>query len=535
LPVAARLLKVGSMAESLGVYVPAMILQKGLGVVRVLLFMWLMSQAEYGLWGVGLMIFLIAAPVATLGANHGLTRYVSLYEARGHLAAFYRRIRGRCIVAAVAVTVVGIAASGWITEGVIVSKTAASGAVFTYRYQLYVCLAALVNVLAGALYYDLLSFMFGMRAYRLASAAELIFSVVFTGAGAAALVLWPNALALLGGHFLAQATVIVFGVIMLQTAMKRAEGYTSTEEDWEPADASAAVGEAAVPPSDALGRIEGEDLSRAFGRVLRFGFVAMIGNILWLVAQYVSFYLTNRQCGKEEAGVFNAFLQLSQVVLLISTSAFAVVFAHTARRWEAFSRQAAMATLETSYKAITLAMMALTILIYATSAVWVRALRPEYYVGLKLLGGLLMFFQAVSNFSLLTAVARLRERPIVIAFGALAGGVANVVLAVWWAPHFAYGPAGAAWAAGVGMLIGSLAVTLVYFLAAGVRIHLGTWLLMVCPVLLLLPAWAMGALWAAVIVAAIATPLLFDAQEKQVLLYVIRQPLVWLKRKRRQP
>jgi len=521
------------MAESLGIYVPAMILQKGLGVVRVLLFMRLMSPAEFGLWGVGLMIFLIAAPVATGGANHGLMRYVSLYEARGQLAAFYRRIRGRCILAAVAVTAVGIAASGWITHGVIASRVESPAAAFTYRYQLYVCLAAMVNVLAGAMYYDLSGFLFGMRAYRLASAAELIFSVVFTVAGAAALAVWPNALALLGGHFLAQATVIVFGIVMLQRAIRQAEGYASTEEAWEPADAGAAAGEAAVPPADTLGRVEGEDLRHAFGRVLRFGFVAMIGNILWLVAQYISFQLTNRQCGKEEAGVFNAFLQLSQVVLLISNAAFAVVFAHAARRWEASSHEAAMATLETSYKAVTLAMMALTVLIYATSAVWVRALPLKYYVGLKLLAGLLMFFQAVSNFSLLTAVARLRERPIAIAFGALAGGAANVVLAVWWAPRFAYSPAGAAWAAGVGMLVGSLAVSVVYFLAAGVRIHPGTYLLMACPVLLLLPTWAMSALWAAVIVAAVATPLLFDRHEKHVLVDVLKRPFAWLAARRR--
>jgi len=525
-----RLLKVGSMAESLGIFVPAMVLQKALGLARVLLFAHLVSQAEYGLWGMGLMIFLVASPVATLGANHGLTRYVSLYEARGQLAAFYRRVQGRCVVAALAATAVGMAASKWITDLVIVSGSGASAAIFTYRHQLYVCLAALANVLVGALYHDMLSFMFGMRAYRLASAAELAFSVVFTIFGLAAVAIQPSAVALLVAHFAAQAIVLAAGVAALQAALKYAEGYQSPRADWQPTEADAAAGEAAVPPSGAVSRVPVEALDSAFTRVLRFGFVAMIGNIMWLAAQSVSLYLTNRRCGKEDAAIFSALLQLSQAVLIVSNSAFAVVFAHTARRWEGPSRPAAMALLETAYKALTIAMMALTIAVFAAAPLWVKLLRAEYHIGLTLLGGMLMSFQAVSNLSLLTAVVRLRERPIVIALCALAGGAANVALALWWMPRFAYAPAGAAWASGAGMLVGGTAVAIGYFVVAGVRLRPATYVLMACPVLLVLPAWAAAAVWAAVIVAARVTPLLFDSHEKRTLAHVASRYAMRLRR-----
>ena len=85
-----------------------------------------------------------------------------------------------------------------------------------------------------------------------------------------------------------------------------------------------------------------------------------------------------------------------------------------------------MGTLETAYKAVTIAMMAMTIMILAPARCGWPCCPAKYHQGLVLLGGLLMFFQAVSNLSLLTTVARLRERPIVIALAALAGGVANV-------------------------------------------------------------------------------------------------------------
>jgi O-antigen/teichoic acid export membrane protein len=529
LQVRARLLKVGSMAESLGLYVPAMVLQKALGLARVFVFPHLISQAELGLWGLGLMIFLIAAPVATLGANHGLTRYVSLYEARGKLVAFYRRIQNRCALVVLAVTAVGFAASPWITRFVIVSSRP-EVALFSYRQQLYVCLAALANVLVGGLYYDLLSFLFGMRAYRLASAAELAFSTLFMIFGVAGLALWPTALSLLGAHLLSQVAVLVGCLVLLQGALRQAEGYRGNGQDWSATEAEAATGEAPVPASDVPGRVGDVRLDRAFRRVLRFGFVAMVGNVLWLVAQHISFYLTNRHYGKEETGVFQPFLQLSQAVLLVSSSAFAVVFAHVAKRWEAVSHQAAMRTLETAYKAITLAMMAGTIVILAASPWWVRALPGKFHSGLVLLGGLLMFFQSVSNLSLLTSVARLRERPIVIALAALAGGVANVLLALWWEPT--YGPAGAAWAAGIGMMAGGTAVTVAYFLAASVRIQPVSYLLMACPLLLLAPVWAAAVAWAAVVVVAVVTPAVFARGEKRVLVNVVSYALRQFFRKR---
>ena len=90
-----RLLKVGSIAESMGVYLPAMILQKAVGLLRVVLLVYLLSDApgEYGLWGIGVMVFTVAAPLLTLGASQGLIRYVSFYEARQRLTEFYRRVR----------------------------------------------------------------------------------------------------------------------------------------------------------------------------------------------------------------------------------------------------------------------------------------------------------------------------------------------------------------------------------------------------------------------------------------------------------
>ena len=59
-----RLLKVGSMTEALGVYVPAMIFQKAVGLGRVVLFAYFLAhvQEQYGLWSLGMLIVTVGGP-----------------------------------------------------------------------------------------------------------------------------------------------------------------------------------------------------------------------------------------------------------------------------------------------------------------------------------------------------------------------------------------------------------------------------------------------------------------------------------------
>ena len=59
------LLKVGSMADSLGAYIPAKIMQKVLGFARLLLLMYLLDKSQWALWGLGMFIAEVAGPMIT--------------------------------------------------------------------------------------------------------------------------------------------------------------------------------------------------------------------------------------------------------------------------------------------------------------------------------------------------------------------------------------------------------------------------------------------------------------------------------------
>lgn len=532
--VLSRLLKVGSMVDSLGVYVPAMVLQKAMGLARLFFFIYMLHELQHGLWGLGAMIFTMAAPLLTLGSNHGLVRYVSFYEVRGRLSVFYRKLWPRVLAMVAALAVVAFLAGKVLTDLLIVSRTRSS---LGYSQQLWICYAAIANAMLMALYHNMLGFMYGMRAYRLVAVVELFFGIVLTVMLPAALLAEPTALTALWVHLAAVAAALAGGMTLLHIGVTRLTDHVPVIPDEGLVMEVDPAGEeitGAVPESPMPADTPEAPEKNAFERVLKFGSVAMIATLLWHGVGFVSFWLTNRFAGTAKLGVFRAFLMLGQSVIFIANSAWAVIFSHVARRWENDDRKTALFTLQAAYKAVALIMMTLTITVYVSAPLWVRILPVRYRDGLPLLGGLLMFFQGITHLSIMTIIAKLQERPYVIALASLAAGAANVLLALWWMPICRYAPAGASWAAGVGLYVGAGLVTLLYFYLTDVKLSFVTHVVMVLPVMLLmplcLPVWVLAVVWMLLLAVAVGTPWCFQPDERRVLAFYIVRTAKSLKR-----
>jgi len=253
-------------------------------------------------------------------------------------------------------------------------------------------------------------------------------------------------------------------------------------------------------------------------RLMAFALISVLGTILWNVNSHISFYLVSRnpEMSESDAGVFFAFMRLGRPVLLLAQAAWAVLFVHVARRWESGRREDALGVLETAYKGIALALMTLSVIIYATAPYWVLVLRSDYHAGLGLVGPLMMSFLSVALMALMATVARLHERPVVIAAAGVLSGVLNAALAVLWIRQ--YGMSGAAYAAGVGMFLGIGIVSGVYFVASRSGLHWSTIAVLAAPAILLLPRWAAAAGWAAALAAIVFTPIAFTRDQKRSLL-----------------
>jgi len=534
LPGLRGLLKVGSLGESLSVYVPAMILQKAIGLGRVLLFMHLVPNFQYGLWAAGAYLFELITPVLTLGSNHGMVRYVSFYEARGRLQAFYRRMRWGVLATCLLLAAAAFAASDLIRQLAIASRQGSSGA--SYDQQMLICWAALGNALLMALYLNMLGFMYGMRVYRLISTVEVCFSVLFTVLGIAVLAACPTGLAVLVAHGAALAVTLVVGMVLLHLGIQRL-GVTEVPQliaaethqavVLEPAAEIDEVTTAVEVPAMPAPAIEPGALKDILSRVLSFGLVALFSNLLWNAVGYLSYRLASWQYGQGAGGVYYALMRLGQPVMFLANASWMVLFTHVASLWEKKQRNRAMFTLETAYKAISMTMMTLTIAVYITSPVWIKIVPTEYRQGLSLVGGLLMFFQVLTNLALMQILVKLHERPIVIAVAAVAGGAVSLILAMSWMGRYEYGPEGIARAFGLGMYLGAGAVTGLYFLAFRLRLHPSTYFVLAAPGLLFLAAWVgiwgVAAIWATVLAAAALTDWLFSEAQKKLLLSYVRR------------
>lgn len=514
-----RLLRVGTIADSIAVYVPAKILQKGLGLVRLLVFMYLMTRTQYGLWGLGMFLFTVVGPILSLGSHHGLTRYAGLFEVRGQLRAFCRRMQWAIPLVTLALTAGAFAASDALTRLFIVSRHGAEG--IGFDQQRMVCRAALANALVLAWYYNLLGLMYGLRTYRLAAAVEVLFSVAFAVFGVAALWVSPTGLAALTAHLAALVVSLVAGLAAVHVGLDRLA--EAAQPPAPPAGTliEADPAQAAQPAQTLHAAADEQPLNGAIARVLRFGMVALLATTLWGWAVYVSFWLTSKICGTAVGGDYHAFLSLGQPVLFVADAVWAVLFTHVAKRWESGRRANALFTLETAYKGVAIALLTLTLVVYATAPLWVQVLPAKFRAGRAVLGGLLMFFQVVIHLALMTILAKLHERPIVIALAGACAIAANVVLALVWLPL--YGASGAALAAGVGTYLGAGAVTVGYFLCCRVKLAWSTYVVLAAPALLLLPTWLAGLIWAGVLAAAIFSPWVFDARQKRLLLSFLRR------------
>lgn len=490
-----RLLHIGSVTESVGIYVTAKIAQKGIGLVRVLILAWLLASVpvQYGLVGAATVVMGVGAVLVSLGGNHGLVRYASRFVARGQLRTLSRRSLLWLACGTLLTGAAAMACSGPIASHLLAAREGASAV--SYRSLLWLTWACIVNAVLEANYNNLLGLLNGLRAYRLIAALELTFAVAFTASAAGALLVSRTVLAVLAAHAVCVGLMVLLAGLAARALIRRLEarGGSAEESEQRPGGSGAATA----------------------ARLVRYGWPLSAGVLVALAGQYASFYLVFHRFGEARAGVLWLFVQLSQPVVLIAQAAWAVVLTHVVARWEQGRRDEAMLLVRVASKGMSLGLTTVAVAMYVTSPWWTRLLPGRFAEGGAVLGGMLMFFQMLANLAVVNVLARVHERPIVPPILSGVALVVNVLLALWWMDSM--GPAGAAWAAGAAMLGVGAILGGGYLLISRARVGWATMVLLVSPVVLLLPRWVSAGLWAGVLLAAVGGVGFFSPRERAVL------------------
>jgi len=488
------------MAESLGVYVPAKVLGKALALGRMLMFVYLLDRLEYGLWSIGMMLAMFAAPLVGLSCHQGIIRYVSGQEAAGKIGEFYRRLRLPLLAIILISTGLAMAGSGVITDLVITAKPEVSAGV-QRPVLLGICWAAIANAALLAGLWNVLAIFYGLRMYIAAAGLELLFAVGFFAVGGVALTRPGSAILLMWLHAAMVAALLLTSLALLPSALARAKVAALAENH---------SSQAKPKPKHPM------------GAVIRFSLAGMAGMLAWMAAGYFGLWKTNRDFGPSLAAVFAVFFILAQSIAFLAEATWAVVLPHATRLWETAGPGEAKQLLASSYKTIAAALMTLAVAVYLSQSLWKQLLPEKYDIAQStmLLAGLMTIFQVTSHMGLLMMLAKLRQQPVFHALAALAGLACGAAFTIFLLKNPSP-PAIAFWL-GAGIYLGSGAVATAYFTIIKPAMPAGCYILLAAPAILLLPPPVAALAWAGFLAVAATTRIIFTKAEKQQIINRMR-------------
>lgn len=455
-----RWLEPEPFGASLGIYVPAVMAQRALNLVRTLALLWLMGETEYGLWALACMVFTVAGTLFSLGGFHGIVRLAGRYEQVGTLPVAFRRVSLGLLGLGILGAGVCILASGVLAEWTLGTVSADSGVSHARRVMVFS--AALVNGLMVASYLNLTAWMRGLRLYRLVSATDIAYGLLFIATAMAAAVVWPSELAVLAAHAATLAVVLVAGTWCMALAVRRR-------------------GERA--PSAAAAEGESSTGGPSFAVLLRFSVASMVGVLLWQLQGYASLWFVQRYHAEDIAGAYQGLATLCQVLYVLSAAMWQVVLSQTSASWEQGRPGEARRRLALAYKACMALLGVMAMGIVLTRDIWLLALPARFQSVRQVVPWLLMYVLSLAGLGHAFLASHLGMKPVVYSLLAAGGLILNAALARYGVPGGTAVDGAVAGAAAAG-------VTGLLALAAGFVV-----------------AWRMGFAPAGAVLAVAATPL----------------------------
>lgn len=483
-----RLFRSRGTADALGIYLPAAVAYRSLGLVRGVILAWLIVPAEYGLLQMALVTVNVLMPLAGLGLNEAVARYVPQYEARGELRAFLRRAWLFAMATTAVLCGLTFAAAGPLTRLILGSAEAAT-ADGSQRVELTRWAVACVLVLIA--YMFLLAAIKGLRMFLAVSLLELAGGVGFT---ALAVVLaacgWRSADAVLVAFVAVYMLVTAAVGLLLIRHLGRSIGQD--------------------------GPLEGASRSDVPRQMVQFGMWLALAAVLWQIMQHYPMWYLQRTQGPQATAVFAGVRLIAQAILIAAVSVVMVVQATVTRAWEAEGPAAADRKLGLAFKTTGIVMLAGCGALVFAAPIVMRLFPADYGSGVGLVPVLTAFCMVAGCLSFLVIHFTLIEKTRYL-FGLwLVGVLANAMFA-----HRLVRPdmpatdamQAAAWAGLLGITTALLAC-LAWMRLEHRPIDRGAVLLIASAAALVLPTWCLAAWLTILLLLVLCTGLVLDDAEK---------------------
>ncbi|MGD2108282.1 MAG: hypothetical protein PVI86_02705 [Phycisphaerae bacterium] len=402
---AGDLYRADSIGASLGASSVAAAGSRLVGLVRGVALAWLIPQAEFGLYGVALLVVNVLLPMCSSGLYEGVMRYAPYHESVGTLRRF---------VFHSAILVLGLAATA--TAGLAVFAEPLSTALFSTAGSSVAAASAstgggglasltrasLACVLSLAAFQTFLGLLKGLRMFRALGVVELTAACLFTVAAlAGATCGLTTARALITIYALScVAVVIVFypGLVLAIRNTERPEG-----------------------------RAVGTDRRRPTSRLLTYSVWAAGTAVLWHAVSYYPMWYLLKVSDRETVGTFHAVRLITQLIHVGAVMLTSILAANVTRAWEHEGRASAVPRLELLTKAsiLLLILSASVLAIVRPAAFWLFP--SAFAAGKAAYNPLILFFLIVGMVAVVTVRFNLLEKPRLVCMAWLTGAVVNVV------------------------------------------------------------------------------------------------------------
>jgi len=366
------------LSQSLKVYISANGFFRALGIVRGILLIWLIAQAEFGVYQLGLLLANVLLPLLSFGLYEGVWRFVPEFETKGQLRGFI--VYASMLVGGITLGTCGILflLSPFLGPTLVGSLSALGEKSADAFAELDISTAltrmAVLCVLVLALYHTLLAILRGRRMFRALSLMELTANCLFTVlAVVAALAGRGTGMLLLSLYAISSLfCIVIFGGPML----------------WQ-----------IWCEVDQRGSVDGPQSTQ---RLVRYSLWAGGGAFFWQMLMLYPAWHLNRVHGEEVFAAFSGIRVLTQVGFLACTAMSVAVISSATKLWEAQGREAALEQLNLASKGSILAVLIGCLLIAVFKGVLIFLFRSDYRGGEQAIPPLLLFYMLAGALSFVT-------------------------------------------------------------------------------------------------------------------------------------
>ncbi|MGB2986449.1 MAG: hypothetical protein WBE26_11265 [Phycisphaerae bacterium] len=395
------LYRADSITTSVGASALASVLSRVIGLARGVALAWLIPQAQFGLFGIALLVVNILLPVCSAGLYEGVTRYAPFHESAGTLRKFV--IRSSLLAMGIALATTAILALFAEPVGSVLFSKAqlASGAAESPVSQGAagtLARASMVCVWALAAYHTLVGLLRGLRMFRAVGVAELSVSCLFT---------LLAILGALGGFTTASALIVAYAIACVVAVLVFAPGVMVRLGSAKP--------------------LTVEESRRPESSLLTYSAWAAGTAVLWHALSYYPMWYLLKVSDSATVGTFHAVRIITQFVQIGAVMLTAAVAANVTRAWEHRGRSATLPRLTLLTKACLIVLIVGAMVLSLARPFVMRLFPSTFAAGRAAYDPLVLFFLLVGIVGLVAVRFNLLEKPRLACLAWLVGAVVNVI------------------------------------------------------------------------------------------------------------